>query len=90
MTRVHDLCADTLAQKLARLVIDAYVNRDSLHVDHDVGVSENLPRHTLVTTLSATDDDQGIYGDVQYFIDSEDVKEAFEVDSATGSCSDCV
>ena len=36
LTRVHDFHADTLAQKLARLVIDAYANGDSIHADHCV------------------------------------------------------
>ena len=56
------------------------------HVTYSVEVSENLPRHTSVMTLSARDADQGIYGDVTYYIDSEDIKDVFDIEPETGQC----
>ena len=50
-------------------------------------VFENLPRHTTVTTVRATDDDRGIYGEVTYYIDSDDVKDVFEIDSESGEAN---
>ena len=54
------------------------------HVLYDVDISENLAPGTRVTTVRARDNDQGIYGDVVYDIESEDLKDTFRIDSESG------
>jgi protocadherin Fat 1/2/3 len=51
----------------------------------DVKVVENQPHGTLVTQVTASDKDFGIYGDVTYSIPSELLREIFEIDKKTGN-----
>lgn len=50
----------------------------------DADVTENQPAGVTVTTVSATDGDDGGYGDVIYSIIGEDAAELFDIDSQTG------
>lgn len=51
----------------------------------DVKVVENQPHGTLVTQVTASDKDFGIYGDIVYSIPSELLRETFEIDKGTGN-----
>lgn len=51
----------------------------------DVKVVENQPHGTVVTQVTASDKDFGIYGDVIYSIPSELLRETFEIDKGTGN-----
>jgi len=50
----------------------------------DADVTEKQPAGVSVTTVSATDGDDGVYGDVTYSIIGEDADELFAIDSQTG------
>jgi len=55
----------------------------------DADVTEKQPAGTIVTTVSAADGDDGVYGDVTYSIIGEDADELFAIDSQTGATT-CV
>ena len=54
------------------------------HSVFDADVTEHQPAGVIVTTVSAADRDEGVYGDVTYSIIGEDDDEMFAVDSQTG------
>jgi len=57
----------------------------------DADVTENQPAGVTVTTVSAADGDDGVYGDVTYSMIGEDADELFAIDSQTGeSCADII
>nr|CAD7424977.1 unnamed protein product [Timema monikensis] len=47
-------------------------------------VMENLPHGTLVTKVTATDEDFGINGEITYSITSDRMRETFRIDKKTG------
>jgi len=51
---------------------------------YDADVTENQPVGVTVTTVSATDEDEGVNGDVTYSIVGEDANEMFAIDSQSG------
>jgi len=50
----------------------------------DADVTVNQPAGLVVTTVSAVDRDEGVYGDVTYSIVGDDADELFDIDSRTG------
>jgi hypothetical protein len=56
----------------------------------DVKVAENQPHGTVVTQVTASDKDFGIYGDIAYSIPSELLRETFEIDKRTGNFGTCL
>jgi len=54
------------------------------HSVFDADLTEHQPAGVIVTTVSATDRDDGVYGDVTYNIIGEDADELFAIDSQTG------
>ena len=54
------------------------------HVVYDVDLAENMPSVKKVTTVRATDDDEGAFGVVTYDIESEDALEMFAINKDTG------
>jgi hypothetical protein len=56
----------------------------------DVKVAENQPHGTVVTQVTASDKDLGIYGDITYSIPSELLRETFEIDKRTGNFGTCL
>ena len=51
---------------------------------YDADMTANQPAGVIVTTVSATDGDDGVYGDVTYSVIGEDADELFAIDSQTG------
>lgn len=51
---------------------------------YDADVTELQPAGVIVTTVSATDRDEDVYGDVTYSIIGEDADEMFAINSQTG------
>ncbi|XP_031443079.1 protocadherin gamma-A11-like isoform X22 [Clupea harengus] len=51
---------------------------------YKASVAENAPKGTLLTTVRATDADQGSYGTISYSISTEAVEALFKVDSDEG------
>jgi len=54
------------------------------HSVYDADLTEQQPAGVIVTTVSATDRDDDVYGDVTYSIIGEDADEVFAIDSQTG------
>lgn len=53
-------------------------------IQFEVKTLENQPPAMLVTKVTATDEDFGKYGEVSYSIQSETLKEIFEINNKTG------
>ena len=51
---------------------------------YDADVTEHQPAGVVVTTVSAADGDEGVYGDITYSMIGEDADEMFAIDSQTG------
>ena len=51
---------------------------------YDADVTEHQPAGVVVTTVSAADGDEGVYGDITYSMIGEDADEMFALDSQTG------
>ena len=49
-----------------------------------VSIAENSPINTLLTTLTASDGDLGIHGDIRYTITSGNLDQTFSLDSVSG------
>ena len=54
------------------------------HSVFDADLTEHQPAGAIVTAVSATDKDDGVYGDITYSIIGEDADELFAIDSQTG------
>ena len=54
------------------------------HSVYDADVTEHQPAGVTITTVSAADRDEDVYGDVTYNIIGEDADETFAIDSQTG------
>ncbi|XP_062381333.1 protocadherin gamma-A11-like [Sardina pilchardus] len=51
---------------------------------YKASVAEHAPKGTVLTTVSATDADQGSYGKISYSISTEDVESLFTIESDEG------
>ncbi|XP_062381335.1 protocadherin beta-16-like [Sardina pilchardus] len=51
---------------------------------YKAAVAENAPIGTILTTVSASDADQGLHGVVSYSVSSEDANSLFDIDSREG------
>ena len=53
---------------------------------YEIRMQESFPEDSLVTSdVSATDEDEGVYGTVSYSINNEEDAEYFTIDSSTGT-----
>lgn len=53
--------------------------------EYDFDVSENLPVDSYIATVTAQDQDRGLYGEIRYSIVSQESLEAFRMEDTTGA-----
>ncbi|XP_076316217.1 fat-like cadherin-related tumor suppressor homolog isoform X4 [Tachypleus tridentatus] len=79
---------DGVYSSYARVTVDIQsANRHTpvfSRTKYEVALEENLPHGSVVTTVTATDKDRGVYGVVRYYIQSEEYLKTFSIDPVTG------